>query len=166
MIPIQVLDQRLRLLQVEVSNLKTSVQGVDVLTNSVAEGSPTEGIQKADVVAIAEKVASSAVASVKADCATVAKVEAGVTVRSMIPTIKADCVNVAKTIVGSGDDLKAMKHDMEDLKKNYAALKESYDALQSKVDKLSVPKKAPARKVAGKAVVSQEEDLDSEKMVI
>jgi hypothetical protein len=56
-----------------------------------------------------EKVASSAVASVKADCATVAKVEAGVTVRSMIPTIKAEYV--AKAIVGSGDDLKIIKRD-------------------------------------------------------
>jgi hypothetical protein len=69
------------------------------------------------------------VASVKADCATVAKVEAGVTVRSMIPTIKADCVNVAKTIVGSGEDLKNMKRDTDELKKNYTMLKESYDTL-------------------------------------
>jgi hypothetical protein len=89
------------------------------------------------------------VASVKADCATVAKVEAGVTVRSMIPTIKADCVNVAKTIVG-GEDLKNMKRDTDELKKNYTMLKESYDTLLAKVDKLSVPKKAPARKVADK----------------
>jgi hypothetical protein len=62
------------------------------------------------------------VASVKADCATVAKVEAGVTVRSM-PTIKADCVNVAKTIVGSGEDLKNMKRDTDELKKNYTMLR-------------------------------------------
>jgi hypothetical protein len=109
--PVQALDQKLRLLQTEVLNLKTSVQGVDVLTKSAIEGAPTEGIQNADVVAISEKVASSAVASVKADCATVAKVEAGVTVRSMIPTIKAECVSVAKAIVGGGDDLKIIKRD-------------------------------------------------------
>jgi hypothetical protein len=60
------------------------------------------------------KVASSAVASVKADCATVAKVEAGVTVRSMIPTIKAECISVAKAIVGSGDDLKIIKREIEE----------------------------------------------------
>jgi hypothetical protein len=142
--PVQVLDQQLRLLQADVRILKTSIQGVDVLTRSGGRNSDG-GYPKADVVAIAEKVASSAVASVKADCATVAKVEAGVTVRSMIPTIKADCVNVAKTIVGSGEDLKNMKRDTDELKKNYTMLKESYDTLLAKVDKLSVPKKAPAR---------------------
>jgi hypothetical protein len=52
-------------------------------------------------VAISEKVASSAVASVKADCATVAKVEAGVTVRSMIPTIKAECLASLKQSSGA-----------------------------------------------------------------
>jgi hypothetical protein len=163
--PVQVLDQQLRLLQADVRILKTSIQGVDVLTKSVVEGTPTEGIQKADVVAIAEKVASSAVASVKADCATVAKVEAGVTVRSMIPTIKADCVNVAKTIVGSGEDLKNMKRDTDELKKNYTMLKESYDTLLAKVDKLSVPKKAPARKVADKQS-NKDTEPDSEMMII
>jgi hypothetical protein len=159
--PVQVLDQQLRLLQADVRILKTSIQGVDVLTRSVVEGTPTEGIQKKDVVAIAEKVASSAVASVKADV-TVAKVEAGVTVRSMIPTIKADCVNVAKTIVGS-EDLKNMKRDTDELKKNYT-IKESYDTL-AKVDKLSVPKKAPARKVADKQS-NKDTEPDSEMMII
>jgi hypothetical protein len=120
--PVQVLDQQLRLLQADVRILKTSIQGVDVLTRSVVEGTPTEGIQKR-MSSLLLRVASSAVASVKADCATVAKVEAGVTVRSMIPTIKADCVNVAKTIVGSGEDLKNMKRDTDELKKNYTMLK-------------------------------------------
>jgi hypothetical protein len=97
------------------------------------------GYPKADVVAIAEKVAL-LVASVKADCATVAKVEAGVTVRSMIPTIKADCVNVAKTIVGSGEDLKNMKRDTDELKKNYTMLKESYDTLLQRSTSLCLRK--------------------------
>jgi hypothetical protein len=56
------------------------------------------------------KVASSAVASVKADCATVARWRP-VLLESMIPTIKAECVSVAKAIVGSGDDLKIIKRD-------------------------------------------------------
>jgi hypothetical protein len=60
-------------------------------------------------VAISEKVASS-VASVKADCATVAKVEAGVTVRS-ISDDQGRMYSVAKAIVGSGDDLKIIKRD-------------------------------------------------------
>jgi hypothetical protein len=35
--PVQVLDQQLRLLQADVRILKTSIQGVDVLTRSVVE---------------------------------------------------------------------------------------------------------------------------------
>jgi hypothetical protein len=61
--PVQVLDQQLRLLQADVRILKTSIQGVDVLTRSGRNSDG--GYPKADVVAIAEKVASSAVASVR-----------------------------------------------------------------------------------------------------
>jgi hypothetical protein len=62
-------------------------------------------------VAISEKVASSAVASVKADCATVAKVEAGVTVSLVYADDQGRMFSVAKAIVGSGDDLKIIKRD-------------------------------------------------------
>jgi hypothetical protein len=71
-------------------------------------------------------------------------------------------VNVAKTIVGSGEDLKNMKRYGRTQEELYDA-KESYDTLLAKVDKLSVPKKAPARKVADK---QSNKEPDSEMMII
>lgn len=163
---LHVLNSKLAQLQGEVNGLKTSIKGVDVLAanSSTTDSAPVQSIEKADVVSIAERVASSAVASVKADCATVSKVEAGVTVRSMIPSIKAECVSVAKAIVGSGEELKKLKQDVEDnsaLKDQVSAMQKQIDALVEKVDKLSLPKKAPARKVASKA-----DDKGDDKIVI
>lgn len=149
----QTLNAQMVQLQADMNKLKTSVHGVDLLAASAAPTASVQGLDRTEVVAISEKVVRSAVAAVKSDCATVAKVEAGVTVRSMIPSIKADCVNVAKAVVGSGDELTGLKRDLEGLttlQSELRDLKDSQQILSDKIDRLSLPKKAPARKTGAK----------------
>ena len=143
---LNVINSKLVKLQSDVNMLKTGVQGVDILAKASVSAENAETICKTDIVSISEKVAASAISAVKSDCTTIAKVEAGVTVRSMIPTIKAECVNVVKSMIGSGEDMNKLKQDVDELvilKEEFKALNEKYDAL---LDRMEKPKKAPARK--------------------
>jgi hypothetical protein len=163
---LQLLNAKVVQLQMDVAQLQLGVQGVDVLSMSAQDVG--DRLDRSEVVSIAERVVGSATASLKSECTTVAKVEAGVTVRSMIPSIKADCASVARGVVGTGEDLRKIKADLEDvaaLKAELEAVKVSHDALLERVDKLSAPRQAPPRKLPVKKV-SGNDDAPSEPMVI
>jgi hypothetical protein len=153
-------------LQAQINSVKTELAASQTADGAQARASAGLVPDEADMVRIAERVTAAAISAVKSECAKVAKVEAGVAAKSMIPSIKAECMATMNAVVQKSDvvqsiqkdyvEVQRQKGELESLRTGFEVLRGNYESLVARVDQLCAPKKAAVRKLpaAVKKVVS------------